>query len=59
MQEPLASKVGRYGEGQGASEILEGSFQILEGTDPWAVKIIPHLQRPDVVTNVEPHALPS
>ena len=59
VQEPLALKVGQYGEGQGAAEILEGNFQIPEGTDPWAAKMIPHLQRPEAVTNADPHSLPS
>ncbi len=58
VQEPLAAQVGRYGEGQGAAEILDGTFQIPMGMDPWAAKIISHLKRPEVVTNADPHSLP-
>ena len=45
LQEPLLSAVGPVGTSMGAEEILNGTFQLPPGVDPYAAKLIPHLQR--------------
>jgi hypothetical protein len=45
LQAPLFEKVGRLGISLGARQILNGNFQIPEGTDEWAAKLIPFLAR--------------
>jgi len=51
MVPPLFEQVGSLGTGPGAEAILNGTFQCTPGTDPHAIKLIPHLKRPDVVTH--------
>ena len=46
LKPPLLDLVGRRGTGPAAEAILRGEFQIPEGTDHWAAKLIPHLARP-------------
>ena len=49
LQEPLLSLVGTVGTSPGADEILNGTFRIPPGVDPYAAKLIPHLrQLPEV-----------
>ena len=43
LQPPLAAQVGQIGIGPGATAILDGMFHVPNGTDEWAVKLIPHL----------------
>ena len=45
LQRPLFSDIGPLGFGQAAGHILEGSYTPPSGTDPWAAKLIHHLQR--------------
>ena len=50
LQEPLFSAVGPLGVGPGADAILNGTFEIPPGTDPYAAKLIPFLAKPASVT---------
>jgi hypothetical protein len=47
--EPLFSEVGPLGFGPASQPILDGTCVPPPGTDPWAVKLLPHLAMPQVV----------
>jgi hypothetical protein len=49
LQEPLFSEVGPLGIGPASQAILDGTYDPPPGTDPWAVKLLPHLAMPQVV----------
>jgi len=49
MVAPLYEHIGPMGAGPGGDAILEGSFICPIGTDPHAVKLMPHLKRPHTV----------
>ena len=50
MQPPLLGLVGPLGMGPAADSILRGDFDAPPGIDPYALKLIQHLKRPDNVT---------
>ena len=50
MQPPLVGLVGPLGMGPAADSILRGDFDAPPGIDPYALKLIQHLKRPDNVT---------
>jgi hypothetical protein len=49
LQEPLFSEVGPLGFGPASQAILEGTYVPPLGTDPWVVKLLPHLAMPQAV----------
>ena len=49
LQPPLLQLVGTMGTGPAAEDILQGTFNIPEGVDEWAARLIPFLARPEKV----------
>ena len=45
LQHPLVDLVGKLGVGKAATEILNGLFEVPEGVDEWAARLIPFLQK--------------
>ena len=54
LQSPLYEAVGDMGFGPASEAILAGTYEIPEGTDPYAAKLIHHLRMPDRVRDAPP-----
>ena len=54
LQPPLFDEVGPLGTGPAVPEILRGEYVPPTGTDPYAVKLLPHLRRNPEVQEAEP-----
>jgi hypothetical protein len=54
MTHPLYNAVGPLRIGKGAQDILNGTFVIPAGTDPYAAKLIMQLKAPDCISSSEP-----
>ena len=54
MVPPLSTKIGHMGIGPNADAILNGTFNIPEGTDPYAARLIWHLRQPQILALVPP-----
>jgi hypothetical protein len=51
MVSPLSDDLGLYGTGPNAEAILQGTYAIPPGTDPWAAELIRHLRMDERVAS--------
>ena len=54
MKEPLLSKIGYLAEKPAVIDILKGSFEIPQGTDPYAAELIESLKIPEAIQELGP-----
>lgn len=54
MVPPLYDDIGPFGTGPRAQEILDGTYQVPEGTDPYAAEFISYLKTPPGIAELGP-----